>query len=205
MKYFIDTEFIEDGKTIDLISIGIVAEDGREYYAINGECDFRKADDWVLQNVLLPIGLNRQGLRYPNPTMEGFHGLDRTYVDKAAPFIKPKIQIKQDILNFVGYDLESNSLIGWDALNGKSLPDCSVEFYGWYCDYDWVVFCQLFGKMIDLPNGFPMYCKDIKQMCDDLGNPKLPLQYEDEHHALNDARWIKTAYEFLAAFSIRNE
>ncbi len=30
MRYFLDTEFYEDGKTIDLISIGIVAEDGRE-------------------------------------------------------------------------------------------------------------------------------------------------------------------------------
>jgi hypothetical protein len=30
MRYWLDTEFIEDGKTIDLISIGIVAEDGRE-------------------------------------------------------------------------------------------------------------------------------------------------------------------------------
>jgi hypothetical protein len=29
MKYYYDTEFIEDGRTIDLISIGIVAEDGR--------------------------------------------------------------------------------------------------------------------------------------------------------------------------------
>ena len=52
MKYFLDTEFLEgtqqrrlcsielpklfDTKnTIDLISIGIVAEDGREYYAIS--------------------------------------------------------------------------------------------------------------------------------------------------------------------------
>lgn len=30
MRYFLDCEFIEDGRTIDLISIGIVAEDGRE-------------------------------------------------------------------------------------------------------------------------------------------------------------------------------
>lgn len=29
MKYWLDTEFIEDGKTIDLVSIGIVSEDGR--------------------------------------------------------------------------------------------------------------------------------------------------------------------------------
>ena len=33
MKYFYDTEFIDDGHTINLISIGIVAEDGHEYYA----------------------------------------------------------------------------------------------------------------------------------------------------------------------------
>lgn len=26
MRYFLDTEFIEDGKTIDLISIGIVSD-----------------------------------------------------------------------------------------------------------------------------------------------------------------------------------
>ena len=28
MKFFYDTEFIEDGHTIDLVSIGIVREDG---------------------------------------------------------------------------------------------------------------------------------------------------------------------------------
>ena len=31
MKYWMDTEFIERPYTIDLISIGLVAEDGREF------------------------------------------------------------------------------------------------------------------------------------------------------------------------------
>jgi len=62
MKYFFDTEFIEDGRTIDLISIGIVSEDGRDYYAINGECDFSKANDWVVDNVLRPMGFDKQGI-----------------------------------------------------------------------------------------------------------------------------------------------
>ncbi len=39
MRYWYDTEFIEDGKTIDLISIGIVAEDGRELYLQSVEFD----------------------------------------------------------------------------------------------------------------------------------------------------------------------
>ena len=30
MRYFYDTEFIDDGRTIELISIGIAAEDGRD-------------------------------------------------------------------------------------------------------------------------------------------------------------------------------
>src|SRR5258708_2885453 len=52
MRYWMDCEFIEDGHTIELISIGIVAEDGREYYAQSGEFDRRNASDWVKENVL---------------------------------------------------------------------------------------------------------------------------------------------------------
>jgi hypothetical protein len=52
MRYFYDTEFIEDGKTIDLISIGIVAEDGRRLYMESADCDFTKANEWVQQNVM---------------------------------------------------------------------------------------------------------------------------------------------------------
>ncbi len=51
MKYWIDTEFIERPCTIDLISLGIVAEDGREFYAESSEVDWSKASDWTLQIV----------------------------------------------------------------------------------------------------------------------------------------------------------
>lgn len=52
MRYFYDTEFIEDGRTIELISIGVVAEDGREYYAVSTEFDPERAGPWVRANVL---------------------------------------------------------------------------------------------------------------------------------------------------------
>lgn len=52
MRYFYDTEFVEDGSTIELISIGVVAEDGREYYAVSTDFDPRKANPWVARNVL---------------------------------------------------------------------------------------------------------------------------------------------------------
>ena len=52
MRYFYDTEFIDDGRTIDLISIGVVAEDGREYYAVSTEFDPGRAGRWVRNHVL---------------------------------------------------------------------------------------------------------------------------------------------------------
>lgn len=153
MKYFLDFEFLEDGATIDPISLGIVAEDGRELYV-----QFIQADDfdarltpWLRENVL------------PHLTAE-------PWLTKQAA--------RQAVLDFVGRDQQ-------------------IQFWGYYADYDWVALCQLFGRMIDLPKGWPKYCRDIKQLCDDLGNPKLPEQGKSEHHALADARWNKQAWEFL--------
>ena len=168
MKYFYDTEFIEDGTTIDLISIGIVAEDGRTYYAISTEFNAKKADDWVKENVLSKL-----------PPMK---------VDLSDPTISPNIkeqsmswksleQIRKDIIAFVGED--------------------KPELWAYYADYDHVVLCQLFGRMIDLPDNFPMYTRDIKQLCDSVGNPRLPEQGKGEHNALADAKWNMQAYNFL--------
>ena len=52
MRFFYDCEFIEDGVTIDLVSIGVVDEEGREFYAVSTEFDPERAGPWVRQNVL---------------------------------------------------------------------------------------------------------------------------------------------------------
>ena len=39
VRFFYDCEFIEDGTTIELVSIGVVDEDGREFYAVSTEFD----------------------------------------------------------------------------------------------------------------------------------------------------------------------
>lgn len=57
MKYWFDTEF-HDTKSgiIHLISIGVVAEDGREYYAVSADYDHNLADEWLCKNVLSSLG-----------------------------------------------------------------------------------------------------------------------------------------------------
>src|SRR6185295_2797004 len=51
-RYFYDCEFIEDGRVVDLVSIGVVDEFGREFYAVSTEFDETKAIPWVRRNVL---------------------------------------------------------------------------------------------------------------------------------------------------------
>jgi hypothetical protein len=51
-RYFYDCEFIEDGRVVDLVSIGVVDEHGREFYAVSTEFDGARAVPWVRRNVL---------------------------------------------------------------------------------------------------------------------------------------------------------
>lgn len=52
MRYFYDCEFIEDGQTIELVSVGAVDENGREFYAVSTEFDPARAGSWVRTHVL---------------------------------------------------------------------------------------------------------------------------------------------------------
>ena len=52
MRYFFDTEFNQNIDPVELISIGIVSEDGREFYATSCDFDKSKCDEWLHKNVL---------------------------------------------------------------------------------------------------------------------------------------------------------
>ena len=155
-RYFLDTEFIEDGRTIDLLSIGVVCQDGREFYAESSEADLNKANEWVRMNVI--------------PHLEG--PSTSRYMSRA--------QIAAELLAFV------------DASKSKG-----PEFWAYYGDYDWVVICQLFGTMSDLPQYWPMFCMDVKQMAVTAGCVSTPEQDSVEHNALTDARWTRDLYNYL--------
>ncbi len=57
MRFWFDTEFYEDGKTIQLISIGVVSEDNRTYYAETlGARPLASSHAWLSLNVLPHLG-----------------------------------------------------------------------------------------------------------------------------------------------------
>ena len=175
MRYFLDCEFIDNGKTIDLISIGVVCEDGREYYAINQACDYRKASQWVWNNVLYPMGFYT-----PLWCIEWNNSNEIKEARENKQYVKLPGLIAEELFTFL--------------TENDTLP----ELWGYYSAYDHVAFCQLFGTMIDLPKGFPMYMRDLKQTIDEIRNPYIKEQSEMNHNALADARWIRDTYRHLS-------
>lgn len=89
MRFFYDTEFIEDGSTIELISIGIVAEDGREYYAVSTEFDAADANAWVRVNVLDKLP------------------------ERSNPAWKSREQIREEVFDFLTSDRTPPELWAW--------------------------------------------------------------------------------------------
>jgi hypothetical protein len=202
MKFFLDTEFIEDGVTIDLISIGIVSEDGREYYAVNKECDFRRASQWVLENVLEPIGLGQGGFCCVN--LSDPSTSPRTKETVLAS--RSREQIVHEVIAFLCPN--SSSLLSGIPLATTVEEELkSVEIYAAWGAYDWVVFCQLWGQMMDLPNGMPFYYNDVISLAKFVGLSRadLPSSPASEHHPLADARWVKEVYFLICQFLKENK
>lgn len=163
-RYFFDTEFVEDGKTIMPISLGMVCEDGRSLYI---EYDFdeekARAHDFVRENVLPHLA-----------------GQEQYTQEQAATAIT----------KFLGLGLD---------IHGREAEPEPPEIWAYFADYDWVVFCQTFGTMMDLPDGCPRFCMDLMQWWTQLGRPDdvKPPKPVKAHHALADADWNLQFYKRL--------
>lgn len=150
------------GQEVQLVSVGLVSEDGREYYAVSKDFEPGRANQWVWQQVLSQL-----------PPM-------------GSPEWKNLWEIAEEVAEFCD-----------PKLYGRP------EFWGWFCSYDWVALCSIFGSMKGLPEGWTHYCRDIKLVADLAGGPRLPKKPKDGRHtAIVDARWNKVALEYLEGLSL---
>ena len=168
MRYFLDTEFIEKRDSIDLISIGIVGEDGSALHLLSSDYDGADASDWVVKNVLTPM--------YKALVTDDAES-DYTILNFNKAIGMPRDEIATELKKFIKVD-------------------DSLEFWAYYGDYDWVVFCWIFGTMIELPKGYPIFCMDLKQSLVESGKDKIPDPV-DEHNALADAKWNRDLYKHI--------
>ena len=70
VDYVVDAEFIDGDLEIDLVSLAVVADDGREFYAVSNEFDPSRANHFVATTVLPqleapgdPVWMSRQEIK----------------------------------------------------------------------------------------------------------------------------------------------
>lgn len=191
--YDYDLEFLEDGETISLISIGIVSSDGRDYYAVNSQMPTARiqAHTWLMFNVVphLPITdaslgsiQNRQEHGenlFPRPDMH-------LELDYRNTRVKPEFVIANEVRDFLLASADNSEPVLWAN----------------YGAYDHVCLMQLWGSMANLPAGIPMYTNDLQQEIRRLGicSADLPPQQGPAHNALADARYNQQVRRFLHTY-----
>jgi hypothetical protein len=193
-RFYIDTEFADTGSTIELISIGLVCEDGRELYLQSAEFDPSKANDWIKENVFPHLQKCEIDQYFSADYTSYGPNTNHTGIGKCRESNCPwrtRAQIRDEVKAFID--------VGHEYLEDNGNP----EFWSWCGSYDYVALCQLFGTMMDTPINWPHYIKDLQYILDERDVPDdwLPDQESGMHHALEDARHIKKLWGHI----VRND
>lgn len=178
VKIFFDTEFTGLHKNTDLISIGLISEDDRIFYAELTDYDNNQIDEWsqksVIDNLLfkdkynfVDINIEEQGF---NVSMKG---------------------TKDDL---------KRELTIWLEQFDK------VEIWSDCLSYDWVLFSDIFGTSFDIPSNVYYIPFDICTLFK-VHNINPDINREDftdtllntnmKHNALYDAKVIRDCYKKL--------
>ena len=198
MKVAVDCEMTGLHQNTTLISVGLVAEDGRYFYAELLDYDQTQVDDWIKENVI-------SNLKFPKPE-EGEmsyccamkHGTPASFYDSYSIEVQGETErIRGEIRQW----LRQFEQVEW-------VTDCG--------HYDLVLLFDLIaGNALKLPKHITPTGYDLNQalmvyydcetqeeafqlsrdlLCDYIG-AKLPKK--QKHNALYDAHVIMEIYQFL--------
>lgn len=204
-RVFYDFEFHDDGRTIDPISIGMVADrdldgdgtwpDTDTVYLVNIDADWSRISEhpWLSAHVL--------------PHLPGGWVGNTWRPDSSHPAMHTRGEFAEEVGNW----LATRSVYGADRRLGRgSMQDdawnrADLELWAYYGAYDHVALAQLWGPMIHLPRHVPMFTHDLCQLAEDRGVKvdeikTLIPQPAGEHDALADALWNLRAWRVLTSY-----
>lgn len=175
MKIFFDTEFTGLHKGTSLISIGLISEDGKTFYAELQDYDKTQVDEWIKENVI-------NNTSYLKET-DNLEMASQSYITFYAPVINKQ---------FLEADLRE-----WFSQFDK------VEIWSDCLAYDWVLFNDIFGHAFNIPQNVYYIPFDIctlfkiKGIDPDVNREEFAEINGKKHNALHDAEVIKACYEKL--------
>ena len=141
-KLFFDTEFTGLNQHTTLISIGIVSECGKSFYAEFTDYDALQINDWLRENVISNLTLT-QHITKSVSGYEKWLSYNETF-DNALSFALAE----KDMSNFecIGQtEMIKNRLESWLSQFEH------IEMWSDCLAYDWVLFCQIWGGAFGIP------------------------------------------------------
>lgn len=190
MKLFFDMEFTGLRKNTTPISLGIVSEDGKKFYAEFTDYDESQCDDWIKDNVINKLKFELE---------LGEHFWEREHDGNVEALC----------------DRECVSY--W--LNKWLSQFDTIQFVSDVCHYDFVLLIDLLtngGTALDLPENISAVCHDLnmdiarhyhvsdreafdmsrEQIMFDVCNGGVFVD-ADKHNSLYDANIIRAIYEVI--------
>ena len=178
-KIFFDTEFTGLHQKTTLISIGLISECGKTFYAEFNDFDSSQVGEWIQQNVI-------QNLRYHSYN-SGFFAKYCNLEGDTAVFCKDNTEIIKA------------KLTTWLEQFGD------VEMWSDCLSYDWVLFNNIFGDAFSIPKNvyyipfdictlFYLKGIDADVSRETFADMKPSEPAESKHNALWDAKVIRACY-----------
>lgn len=170
-------QLLEGDRSLDLISIGLVCEDGASYYAVNHDANWAMVarNRWLCDYVVPHLPLSSKGVRKATPGENTSVTTSWVFnIDLSSIKVKPHWVIANEVREFI---------------LGAADPELWADGAG----YAHVVLCWLWGSMKQLPAGIPAWTHDLRQEIERAGNPAIPSRGGitlTAHHALDDAREV---------------
>lgn len=214
MNIFFDTEFTGLVPDTTLISIGMITEDNKTFYAEFTDYDDNLVDSWIKKNVIDNLILKNRWERLVTFDM------DNLRIKGSTGNIWHALILWLEYVSYAQYEAFTNRVIAM-----KNPKPLQIQFISDVCHYDMYLLCnQLFGGAMNLPENVNPVCYDIcqdicartesgsklmwypdldymtdafnisrEELCKKLNKGKLPEG--EKHNALYDAKVIKMIYE----------
>ena len=187
MKIFLDTEFTGLHQATTLISVGIVSEDGREFYCELNDYNETQVNEWLKNNVI-------NNLLYSAAP----DGEDEYYVATRSD----NNTLGNDLYNSYSVNMRGDTKDLRTELERWLLQFEVVEVWSDCLSYDWVLFNQIWGHAFNIPKNIYYIPFDICTFFKIKGiDPDINREIyagmtsgENKHKALWDAQIIRSCY-----------
>jgi hypothetical protein len=192
-KIFFDTEFTGLHQNTTLISIGLISECGKTFYAEFTDYDKNQIDDWLRENVI-------SKLRFTNKITKSVSGWENWITDSG----KYSNALEMALAN---KDMSEFECVGQKAMIKNRLEKWlsqfdKVEIWSDCLSYDWVLFNQIFGHAFNIPLHVYYIPFDlctlfkIKGIDPDISREDFSdlSDNKQKHNALWDAKIIRECY-----------